>query len=181
MAWWIMIRMPGASYQGGLAPPDRQLVALGNELRNDVAGLAVDIGERNVREPPGSTGESRRLHRIQVPGGRLRGKTPGIPCLRDQVPQPGGRDSRHQPAPKRLSSSGLITTRCMARPGQTTTPVASLPCSPWREGSQGPRPTGRFALWHLSTRKSRMPTPSRWVRGFTPGGAGNGARMSWRC
>jgi hypothetical protein len=52
MAWWTMIRMPGTSHQGSLPPPDDQLVALGSELRRDVAGLAVDIGERNVRNRP---------------------------------------------------------------------------------------------------------------------------------
>ncbi len=49
MAWWTMIRMPGASYRGDLPPSDDQLAAFASELRADVAGLAVDIGERNVR------------------------------------------------------------------------------------------------------------------------------------
>ena len=52
VAWWVMVRMPGASHHGELPPPDHQLVALGNDLRTDVAALAVEIGERNVANRP---------------------------------------------------------------------------------------------------------------------------------
>ena len=52
IAWWIMIRMPGTSYQGQLPAPDESLKSLGDELRREVQHLAVDIGERNVRNHP---------------------------------------------------------------------------------------------------------------------------------
>ena len=52
IAWWIMIRMPGSSYAGPLPPTDAKLTALAEELRGDVAGLAVEIGPRNVRHHP---------------------------------------------------------------------------------------------------------------------------------
>jgi len=48
VAWWIMICMPGASYRGALPLADEHLRALESDLRSDVAGLAVEIGERNV-------------------------------------------------------------------------------------------------------------------------------------
>ena len=51
-AWWIMIRMPGTSYQGELPAPDESLKSLGDELRREVQHLAVDIGERNVLNRP---------------------------------------------------------------------------------------------------------------------------------
>jgi hypothetical protein len=52
IAWWIMIRMPGTSYHGQLPAPDESLKSLGDELRREVQHLAVDIGERNVRNRP---------------------------------------------------------------------------------------------------------------------------------
>lgn len=52
IAWWIMIRMPGTSYQGELPTADESLKLLGDELRREVQHLAVDIGERNVRNRP---------------------------------------------------------------------------------------------------------------------------------
>jgi hypothetical protein len=52
IAWWIMIRMPGTSYSGPLPPADAKLTALADELRGDIAGLAVDIGPRNVLDYP---------------------------------------------------------------------------------------------------------------------------------
>jgi hypothetical protein len=52
IAWWIMIRMPGASYSGQLPLADAQLAALRDELRGDIAALANQIGERNVRNRP---------------------------------------------------------------------------------------------------------------------------------
>ena len=52
IAWWIMIRMPGTSYHGQLPAPDESLKSLRDELRRDVQHLAVDIGERNVRNRP---------------------------------------------------------------------------------------------------------------------------------
>jgi hypothetical protein len=47
-----MIGMPGASYRGPLPPADEKLRLLSEELRRDLARLAVDIGERNVRNRP---------------------------------------------------------------------------------------------------------------------------------
>lgn len=44
--------MPGTSYRGELPPADEGLVSLAAELRQDVTHLAVDIGERNVRNRP---------------------------------------------------------------------------------------------------------------------------------
>lgn len=47
-----MIPMPGTSYHGPLPAPDDFLAALIDELRHDVHRLAIDIGERNVRNRP---------------------------------------------------------------------------------------------------------------------------------
>jgi hypothetical protein len=52
VAWWIMIRMPGTSYQGQLPAPDESLKSLGDELYHEVQHLAVDIGERNAGNRP---------------------------------------------------------------------------------------------------------------------------------
>ena len=47
LAWWIMIRMPGESFQGELPELSDEAVALRNELLKHVHTLAADIGERN--------------------------------------------------------------------------------------------------------------------------------------
>ena len=47
-----MIGMPGTSYRGELPPADEALASLADELRRDIQQLAVDIGERNVRNRP---------------------------------------------------------------------------------------------------------------------------------
>lgn len=47
-----MIGMPGRSYRGALPPADEALASLAEELRQDVSRLAVDIGERNLRDRP---------------------------------------------------------------------------------------------------------------------------------
>jgi hypothetical protein len=52
IVWWTMIRMPGESYRGELPTADDELNALAEELRGDVAHLAVEIGERNVLNRP---------------------------------------------------------------------------------------------------------------------------------
>ena len=52
LVWWIMVRMPGTSYQGELPAADGALKSLGSELRREVEYLAVDLGERNVRNRP---------------------------------------------------------------------------------------------------------------------------------
>jgi len=44
--------MPGTSYRGELPPADEALASLADELRRDIQQLAVDIGERNVRNRP---------------------------------------------------------------------------------------------------------------------------------
>ena len=56
--WWTMIRMPGRSYHGELPVPDEKLISLATELRNDLAQLAVEIGERNIEAtaPAGTSG-----------------------------------------------------------------------------------------------------------------------------
>ncbi len=47
-----MIAMPGTNYRGELPPADEALLSLADELRQDVARLAVDIGERNLWNRP---------------------------------------------------------------------------------------------------------------------------------
>ena len=59
MSGEAMIEMPGTSYRGELPPADEALLSLAAELRQDVARLAVDIGERNLQKPPGAIGPSR--------------------------------------------------------------------------------------------------------------------------
>ncbi len=44
--------MTGSSYRGELPPADDALLALAAELRQDVTRLAVEIGERNLRNRP---------------------------------------------------------------------------------------------------------------------------------
>ena len=46
--WALMIRMPGKSYQGPLAPLTRAEETLRDELRRHVQKLAGEIGERNL-------------------------------------------------------------------------------------------------------------------------------------
>ena len=69
VAWWLMLRMPGTTYRGPLPVAEAQrrdaeaperlapmaeesLEKLAGELRGDVEALAVEIGERNVRNYP---------------------------------------------------------------------------------------------------------------------------------
>ena len=52
MSWWLTLRMPGSSYRGPLPAADDELVALADELEDDVARLASRIGERNVLNRP---------------------------------------------------------------------------------------------------------------------------------
>jgi len=52
MVWWLLTNMPGDSYRGELPPADDALKSLAIELRRDVAHLAEEIGERNVRNRP---------------------------------------------------------------------------------------------------------------------------------
>ena len=52
MSGEAMIAMPGTSFRGELSPADGALLALAAELGQDVSRLAVDIGERNVRNRP---------------------------------------------------------------------------------------------------------------------------------
>ncbi len=47
-----MIEMPGTSYRGVLPPADDALLSLAAELRRDVTRLAVEIGERNLKNCP---------------------------------------------------------------------------------------------------------------------------------
>jgi hypothetical protein len=50
--WFAMIRMPGESFAGSLAPLTAKEIALKHELVRDLTVLAVDIGERNAFNPP---------------------------------------------------------------------------------------------------------------------------------
>jgi hypothetical protein len=52
MSGEAMIAMPGTSYRGELPLADGGLLALAAALQQDVARLAVDIGERNLRNCP---------------------------------------------------------------------------------------------------------------------------------
>ena len=52
MSGEAMIAMPGTSYRGELPPADEALLSLAAELGQDVARLAVDIGERNLKNCP---------------------------------------------------------------------------------------------------------------------------------
>lgn len=58
IAWWMVIRMPGTSHRGELPAPDESLKSLGDELRREVQQIAVDIGERNVRDRPQQLAEA---------------------------------------------------------------------------------------------------------------------------
>ena len=52
VAWAVMIRMPGRSYSGELAPADAATVALSGALQEDLSHLAHQIGERNAGNEP---------------------------------------------------------------------------------------------------------------------------------
>lgn len=52
VAWWIMVHMPGSSFQGELPAADASLNALSKELRADVEHLATQIGDRRVPGRP---------------------------------------------------------------------------------------------------------------------------------
>jgi hypothetical protein len=47
-AWWLMIRMPGASFRGTLPTLSDEQAELATALKRDLTVLAHDIGERNV-------------------------------------------------------------------------------------------------------------------------------------
>lgn len=49
--WFFLLRMPGSSHEGPLAPLDSRGSALRDELERDVRRLAETIGERNTRRP----------------------------------------------------------------------------------------------------------------------------------
>ncbi|HEV8308903.1 MAG TPA: M28 family peptidase [Methylomirabilota bacterium] len=51
VVWLLMLRMPGASHHGALAPLTDPEVALRDELRRHVAVLAGEIGERHLLVP----------------------------------------------------------------------------------------------------------------------------------
>jgi len=50
-AYWMMLQMPGASYQGTPAPLDTEGRALRDRLQEHVRMLADEIGERNYWQP----------------------------------------------------------------------------------------------------------------------------------
>lgn len=52
MVWWLLTNMPGDSFRGELPPADDALTSLAVELRQDVAYLAEEIGERNIQNRP---------------------------------------------------------------------------------------------------------------------------------
>ncbi len=52
MPWWFPTNMPGRSFRGELPVADDALKSLAVELRRDVATLAEEIGERNIRNRP---------------------------------------------------------------------------------------------------------------------------------
>lgn len=49
--WIVMIRMPGESFRGELAPWSEEEVTMAQALRRHVSHLATEIGERNVDNP----------------------------------------------------------------------------------------------------------------------------------
>jgi Zn-dependent M28 family amino/carboxypeptidase len=64
-----MMRMPGKSYVGPLAPLDAKESALADELRSDVQSLAGEIGERSVRRPSGLNAAADSIERALVDAG----------------------------------------------------------------------------------------------------------------
>lgn len=52
ISWWVMIRMPGKSFQGELSALSDPQTALRDELRRDVDHLSLRIGERNLMNYP---------------------------------------------------------------------------------------------------------------------------------
>jgi hypothetical protein len=51
VAWFVMLRMPGARHTGPLPPLDAEGAAIRTEVESDVRMLAATIGERNVGHP----------------------------------------------------------------------------------------------------------------------------------
>jgi Zn-dependent M28 family amino/carboxypeptidase len=51
LGWFFMIRMPGRSHEGPIAPLSPEERALAEELEKDVRELAGRIGERSIRRP----------------------------------------------------------------------------------------------------------------------------------
>ena len=71
MLWWTMVCMPGASYSQELPPADETLTALAQELRKDVSTLAIQIGERNVRDHPQELAQAADYIARQFAGAQL--------------------------------------------------------------------------------------------------------------
>ena len=64
-----MMRMPGKSHVGALAPLNAEESALADELRADVQALAGEIGERSVQRPSGLNAAADRIERSLVDAG----------------------------------------------------------------------------------------------------------------
>ena len=138
--------MPGKSYRGELPPADDALLSLADELRRDVSRLAVDIGERNVRNRPQALAQAADWIEAEF-------RAAGFAAERQEY-QVSGRTSCNlearmegRPNPRRSSSLGCTTTRFRALLGQTTIPVVSLPPWPWLGDSPAARSTGRSGSW----------------------------------
>ena len=92
-----MIRMPGTSYQGELPAPDESLKSLGDELRREVQHLAVDIGERNVRNRPQQLAQAADYIEAQFKAAGYEVKRQEYEVSKRQVLQLGSRDYRQDP------------------------------------------------------------------------------------
>jgi hypothetical protein len=51
ICWWVMIRMPGASYRGALQPLTNEQRTVSARLRTDIERLAGSIGRRSTFHP----------------------------------------------------------------------------------------------------------------------------------
>jgi Zn-dependent M28 family amino/carboxypeptidase len=125
-----MIGMPGRSYRGELPPADEALISLAKELRQDVSRLAVDIGERNVRNRPqalaqaadwieagfSAAGLATKRQEYQVPGHTCFNVEAEIPKSKRDIIVVGAHYDTVRGSPgANDNSSGVAATLALAR------------------------------------------------------------------
>jgi Peptidase family M28 len=94
VAWAVMVRMPGASYGGPLAPLTDHERDLEAALHRDVQQLAGDLGDRSLPEPAGLSSAADAIERSLAAAGhpvaRQRYEVRGRPSDNVEAEVPGG-------------------------------------------------------------------------------------------
>ncbi len=94
--WTVMIRMPGASFEGPLPPLDENETAMRDGLKSDLARLVGRFGERNVAHPEALAGAATWIEgELGAAGYRTARQTEdvdGVACANIEAERPGTSD-----------------------------------------------------------------------------------------